>query len=359
MDLHYLVSNKHWSADFSEVVPIRDRLQGELTLGVRFAAGDASKLRIRGGARAPHIRAGQDDTGWYARLVDAPSDALAKVRIALEGAGGGRVVRVHKIDSAQPAPLFLPSPFGLPDPFSAQDLVVEIVSPDADVNLLTSRRVERSSLLRLAKGKGIEIGPGPRPQIVDGEAVSVTYVEEKGAVDWLNTYSDKVSDAAWSAKKYIVGKAHDLPVSDHSLDFIFSSHVLEHLYNPLGHFEHWRTKLKPGALILGVVPSLEGTKDFVAPEHTISNLMAEQESGGFAVPKSAIERWVSAHNPHLQDASARVQKIIDSKFSIHVHVFDSGFMRALLQYSVDHMGFSDYILHFKKNSKDFTFALKA
>ncbi len=63
----------------------------------------------------------------------------------------------------------------------------------------------------------------------------------------------------WS--NYVVGDAHNLPVPDNSIDFIFGSHVFEHLANPLGHLERWRRKLRPGGKVLCVIPDLNGTKD--------------------------------------------------------------------------------------------------
>ena len=44
-----------------------------------------------------------------------------------------------------------------------------------------------------------------------------------------------------------------MPVPDNSLDFIFGSHVFEHLANPIGHLKRWHAKLKPGVTLMHVI----------------------------------------------------------------------------------------------------------
>lgn len=360
MNLHYLVDVKHWTVDMSESVePMRMKLSGEVALGVRFPASEAAHLRIKGGANAPHIKSGADDIGWIAILESAPSKSSpASLDVSFTD-GQSKVTRTIQLEPGKQVPVLLPSSLELEDPFAASDLVLECRSPEASVSLITSRRVDRAPLYKLAKGTGIEIGPGPRPQIHNGPGVSVQYVEEKGAEDWLKTYKPDVSDSAWSADNYILGKASNLPVDDGSLDFIFSSHVLEHLYNPLGHLEHWRAKLRSGGYVLGVVPSLDGTKDFVLPPTTLNQLIAEYETGQFDVPAAAVRKWVMAHSPHEKNPGRAAEKLVEKAFSIHVHVYDVVLATSLLRHAVETLGFSDYAIHFKRNAKDFAFALKA
>jgi SAM-dependent methyltransferase len=56
-------------------------------------------------------------------------------------------------------------------------------------------------------------------------------------------------DTAWTAM--------ELP---HGLnDFIFSSHCLEHLGNPIAALEHWKTRLRPGGVLFLYLPHPEMT----------------------------------------------------------------------------------------------------
>ena len=48
------------------------------------------------------------------------------------------------------------------------------------------------------------------------------------------------------------GDAMNLPLRD--LDFVFSSHALEHLVDPVSALEHWRDCLKPGGVLFLYLP---------------------------------------------------------------------------------------------------------
>src|SRR5690606_29260652 len=37
-------------------------------------------------------------------------------------------------------------------------------------------------------------------------------------------------------------------------DYVFSSHCLEHLVNPIAALEHWKSKLKPGGVLFLYLP---------------------------------------------------------------------------------------------------------
>lgn len=46
--------------------------------------------------------------------------------------------------------------------------------------------------------------------------------------------------------------ATDLPLA--LLDYVFSSHCLEHLENPIAALEHWKTRLRPGGVLCLYLP---------------------------------------------------------------------------------------------------------
>ena len=48
------------------------------------------------------------------------------------------------------------------------------------------------------------------------------------------------------------GDAMNLPAGDY--DYIFSSHCLEHLEDPIAAIEHWKTRIKPGGALFLYLP---------------------------------------------------------------------------------------------------------
>jgi SAM-dependent methyltransferase len=50
------------------------------------------------------------------------------------------------------------------------------------------------------------------------------------------------------------GNALKLKVADSSQDYIFSSHCLEHVENPIAALEHWKSKIKAGGILFLYLP---------------------------------------------------------------------------------------------------------
>lgn len=53
------------------------------------------------------------------------------------------------------------------------------------------------------------------------------------------------------------GDAMELPPGQH--DFVFSSHCLEHLPDPISALEHWQTRIRPGGVLFLYLPAPEMT----------------------------------------------------------------------------------------------------
>lgn len=52
----------------------------------------------------------------------------------------------------------------------------------------------------------------------------------------------------------LYGEATQIPVKDHSQDFVLSSHVFEHIPNPILALLEWQRVIKPGGYVVMVVP---------------------------------------------------------------------------------------------------------
>lgn len=51
------------------------------------------------------------------------------------------------------------------------------------------------------------------------------------------------------------GDAMNLP--DGQFDYVFASHSLEHLVDPVGALEHWKSRLRPGGVLFLYLPSMQ------------------------------------------------------------------------------------------------------
>src|SRR5690349_20612939 len=93
---------------------------------------------------------------------------------------------------------------------------------------------------RFLKGIGIAIGAHRHPI----EGIAPIYIDR--VVNFANQ-ADVV-------RPEICAKADDLPFYDNSLDYVASSHVLEHLANPIAALREWYRVIKPGGHVYMVVP---------------------------------------------------------------------------------------------------------
>lgn len=322
--------------------------QDELWRGLDLGAGDA--FAIPDVRRFVNFRSFPAHCGW---MVETPDGLEAKVAFVDSDSGEEKSSRSY---SGPFQPLFLPWPDGAP---GRLDLRVSVSDtgrgrPKGKVFVANHRALSRQWLFDAAVGTGVEIGPGPQPQILPREGVRVSFLEQMPPEEWNRLYNGggkfPVRPDLWD--NYIIGEASELPVEDGSLDFIFASHVFEHLANPIGHLRRWWEKLAPGGRVICVVPDLGGTKDAIQYRSTMQEWREED----------AAQLWMPAewhYVRHLRQPPEHefVREAIKRNESIHVHYYDNINCQLLLQLAVDELGYADYIMKFTANHKDFHFIL--
>lgn len=328
-----------------EVVTGKRNYPDGLWRGLSFASG--ASLTIPDIRRFVTFRHFPAEIGWR---LDVPRDGLARLQLvsAQDRAVVGEAVFG---DGIQPA--LLPWPR---QPCGEVDLVLEYHKPGArnDLFLGVHRPMTRDWLYEHCMGRGIEIGPGPVPQILPQPGREVSYLEQMPAEEWNRLYNGggkyPVRPELWS--NYIVGEASNLPVPEESLDFVFGSHVFEHLANPIGHLHRWRDKLRPGGKIAMVVPDLHGTKDAVQHRCSLES-MVEEYRRDIWLPEPAH------YSRHLRRSldDRRLIALMERGESIHVHYYDNINCQQMLDFAVRNLGYADYVIRHMPHNKDFHFLL--
>ncbi len=357
MNLIYLHGRK--SPDLS--CP-QETLSGKLNWGapawrmLAFPNRPGTALRLRNFVDAHPLWTRPDTPGWFA----ATKGGTAKLDVRIEQ-GGEVLARQPMALSEAPAPVLLP----WPDPAITLGRETELVLRPAggsaqEIAILVHRILSRKHLYDLAKGTGIEVGPGPKPQIHNSSDTRVIYVEEMPPEKWAELYDSGgkhgATTADWSDIR--IGKAAELPVEDGSQDFIFSSHVFEHLANPFGHLERWHAKLRPGGVVLAVVPDLGSTNDRLMRPSTLDEILREHTEGIFEPQVRHYERFAARGTggrvPDPQLASA----LMDRAESIHVHFYDREGITRVLSAAVERLGYVGFRINSTPNHKDFHFVLR-
>ena len=214
----------------------------------------------------------------------------------------------------------------------------------------------RKFLTPLINGIGIEVGPGLKPQILPTRTVEVSYIEHVHPLDWHKQYGKPPQQLPEEhlLERYVESSATQLEFAENnSLDFIYSSHVFEHLPNPFKVLKKWHSKLKHDGWILAVIPDPRYTFDYRQPLTTLFDALEEECSGADFIPFEKYERWSEFTSPH-QTATEFMKR----NYPIHVNFYTPESLRISLNFLVDKGFFSRIFIYTVPNGKDYALALK-
>lgn len=82
----------------------------------------------------------------------------------------------------------------------------------------------------------------------------------------------------------IVCPGDDLPFKDNVWDFVISSHVIEHFYDPVKTIKEWLRVVKPGGYVYMIVPHKQRTFDAPRPRTTLAEIIQNHEHPNPPVP---------------------------------------------------------------------------
>lgn len=91
----------------------------------------------------------------------------------------------------------------------------------------------------------------------------------------------------------IVAEGDKLPFPDSSWDFVISSHVLEHFYDPIGAIEEWHRVVKPGGYIFMIVPHKCRTFDHMRVRTTLSELIDRHNNPVDSYEDGHLSVWIT------------------------------------------------------------------
>ncbi len=128
---------------------------------------------------------------------------------------------------------------------------------------------------RYCKGKGIEIG-GASHQDFKINAINIDRIDHTTVDD---IYAKEQMQSAGFVKKVdIVAEGDNIPLEDNSADFVFSSHVIEHFYDPVSAINEWLRIVKPNGYVVMIVPHKERTFDSEKPCTTLEEFEMRHKS---------------------------------------------------------------------------------
>ncbi len=357
MNLMHLLAKKDPNlALVGDVTQVKARLDGRTYSGLSL--GPRSEVRLANALRWYPFNTRPHTAGW---LVQAgKSEAGPVLETSFEAPGAKSVALTRDIAGPTPGPAHIPLIHERLDRprLDSLDLVMRNTSGSEERLLLwVTETLPTEPLYALARGVGAELGPGPYPRLASSDDRTVSYVERDPVETWREKYSftgtvgsldSAAGEDLW--KQYTVGLAHDLPFEDHSLDFLFSADVLEHLVNPLGHLQYWRTKLRPGGQIIKVIPYLAGCGDYRNRPTKMEWWLAQFHNGGF-------EETVEHHRSYAVARDLDPDRLMARGLSSHFSFFERANLAEMLEFAVSELGYSSFNIHHGSNSKKIHFVL--
>ncbi len=138
------------------------------------------------------------------------------------------------------------------------------------------QEIVKKYLTDTGKETGVEIGAFKTP-IPD---ISPVYV------DRFNEYANEKTLADY------YGDCSDLPFKDCSLSYVVTSHVIEHVANPLTAFLEWYRVLQHNGIIYMVVPHRKKTFDHLRPLTTVEHIIDDYKNKVTQADGTHIEDFV-------------------------------------------------------------------
>ena len=200
----------------------------------------AGTRSLHGPTRLIGLRSRRLQTGTYSAMT--PKDP--ELSVAFVDPEGNVVVETQISVGPTTSPIYLPY-FPYPsvrEISESLDLVLTNISQSGEsIDILVTETVPTEPFYAQAKGVGVEIGPGPNPQIIPRPDRKVFYVERETVEEFKKKYSFKgkfnspespEAKAFWA--QVTVGRANDLPFENEALILYSAPTLLNTLSIHLG-----------------------------------------------------------------------------------------------------------------------------
>jgi SAM-dependent methyltransferase len=120
--------------------------------------------------------------------------------------------------------------------------------------------------------RGIEIG-GSAHNSFGLNTLNVDYTD-----DYTTVFKKQEIELAGECMKVdIVASGDQLPFKENTLDFVISSHVIEHFYDPVKTIEEWLRVVKPGGYVFIIAPHRDRIGELTGPRTLPAEIIARHE----------------------------------------------------------------------------------
>lgn len=204
----------------------------------------------------------------------------------------------------------------------------------------------RQKLLAYVAGRGLEIGPGHVPAVATSGDIKVRYVD-RWEPDESQELFPELQGATFPRPDLVRNLDTDLlgGVPSESEDFVVASHVLEHLANPMRVLADCFRVLRPGGVMVIVLPDRRLTFDKGRPPTPLEHLVKEfhdevEEVSEAHVVEFLAHMWKDPSLLNVQsDDPGRIALLEHQRRrSIHVHCWTMEEFAEVIAHSIGGLG---------------------
>jgi SAM-dependent methyltransferase len=210
-----------------------------------------------------------------------------------------------------------------------------------------SQTIGRQRLLRHVLGRGLEVGPGHVPLVVPGADLEIRYVD-RWEPDENRELFPELEGATFPQPDLVLDLNKDglACVASESESFVVASHILEHLANPIRVLAEFHRVLRPGGVVLILLPDRRLTFDEGRPGTSLDHLVEEYENDVDEVDEEHLVEFLTHIGAEGEISSAsssdgdRREAILSlqRRRSIHVHCWTFEEFVEVINYSIERLG---------------------
>lgn len=139
--------------------------------------------------------------------------------------------------------------------------------------------------------------------------------------------------------KQIIADAIDLSkIKSESYDFMLSSHVIEHIANPIKAVLEWKRVLKKDGIVVVVAPDMRHTYDRKRPltefDHVKQDFLNEMDEEDDTHFDEVVKLHDLSNDSTVKSYDEHVKRTLDNKNTriVHHHTFDIDLVKKILRY---------------------------
>lgn len=147
-------------------------------------------------------------------------------------------------------------------------------------------------------------------------------------------------------------EATDIQAPDRAYDFVLASHVLEHCANPLKALHEWRRVLRPGGILLVVLPDPKYTFDHRRPITAFDHLLEDYACNRDETDLQHLEEILRLHDLERDPLAGSFEQFEARSLAnaqnrcLHQHVFDGALAKQLLEHAGFFVWYQDSVRPF-------------